>query len=148
MAPPTFASPLVAHVMRLSPGDDLSRIVEYCAERRLGATSVLSCVGSLSQVRLRLARAEDFLQLSENLEIVSLVGTICADRSHHLHLSVAKRDGSVVGGHLKGAATVETTAEVVLGEMPALRFEREVDDATGYLELQLHHASSAASHEP
>tara|TARA_B100000524_G_scaffold326710_1_gene210370 strand:- start:779 stop:1114 length:336 start_codon:yes stop_codon:yes gene_type:complete len=72
-----------------------------------------------------------------DLEIVSLVGTLSSDRSHHLHLSVSKADGSVVGGHVKGPATVRTTAELVLGAMPALSFGREFEPATGYLELRI-----------
>jgi hypothetical protein len=88
-------------------------------------------------MRLRLAGADAFLDLEESLEIVSLVGTICADADHHLHCAVARADGSVLGGHIKGPAIVATTAEVVLGEMGDLDFSRELDDATGYQELQI-----------
>ena len=43
----------------------------------------------------------------------------------------------MVGGHCKGAAPVRTTAEVVLGVLPGVRFERAHDEATGYKELRV-----------
>ena len=98
---------------------------------------MLSCVGSLSEITLRLAGAEELLTLREELEVISLSGTLCDDGEHHLHCSVSRRDGSVVGGHCKGAAPVRTTAEVVLGVLPGVRFERAHDEATGYKELRV-----------
>jgi predicted DNA-binding protein with PD1-like motif len=59
------------------------------------------------------------------------VGTVCATGEFHLHLSVSKQCGSVVGGHLKGLSTVATTAEVVLAVMPDLVFNRLPDVNTG-----------------
>lgn len=77
------------------------------------------------------------LHLDEELEIVSLVGTVSADQQFHLHIAVSRRDGSVVGGHIKGAAQVHTTAEICLASLPSLTFSREPDDTTGYKELQI-----------
>ena len=136
--PPSVASPLSVTALRLMPNDDLVQsILDHCEAEKHSATSVLTCVGSLSKLMLRLAGAEEIVTLTEELEIVSLVGTLCANRDHHLHCSVAKRDGSVVGGHIKGAATIRTTAEVVLGVLPSMSFAREMDEATGYKELSI-----------
>eukprot|EP00316_Scyphosphaera_apsteinii_P001736 CAMPEP_0119315260 /NCGR_PEP_ID=MMETSP1333-20130426/35051_1 /TAXON_ID=418940 /ORGANISM="Scyphosphaera apsteinii, Strain RCC1455" /LENGTH=290 /DNA_ID=CAMNT_0007320559 /DNA_START=160 /DNA_END=1032 /DNA_ORIENTATION=+ len=139
-----FASQVTAHALRLQPGDDLGdALINYCSKLNVSSATVLSCVGSLSEMRLRLAGAAYFLELKEPLEIVSLVGTICSDRNHHLHCAVARADGSVVGGHVKGPAVIATTAEVVLGHLNGIRFRRELDDVTGYLELQISHAEVA-----
>ena len=83
-----------------------------------------------------MAAAKEINEYVEDLEIISL-GTLCADGNHHLHCSVSRRDGSVIGGHCKGTATVRTTGEVVLCVLPDVTFTREHDDATGYLELQI-----------
>ncbi len=53
----------------------------------------------------------------------------------HLHLSVADETGAVVGGHLMDGCEVFTTAEVVIGELPGVRFRRELDATYGYREL-------------
>ena len=84
-----------------------------------------------------MAAAQEISTYEEELEIVGLVGTLCGSGDHHLHACLSRRDGSVIGGHCKGAATVRTTAEVVIGLMPGITFTREQDDATGYLELQI-----------
>lgn len=138
-------SPVVAHALRMREGDDLiSTLTSYCARHGLTATCISSCVGSLSAVQLRLAGADAFLELQEPLEIVSLVGTVAnAGASFHLHAAVSRRDGSVVGGHIKGAAPVATTAELVLTEMPEIVFTREPDAATGYAELVIRSGSIA-----
>ena len=137
-----LASPLTAHVLRLLPGDDLVQaLIGHCNEHKLSAACVLSCVGSLGSVTLRMAAAQEVVTFTEELEIVSLVGTVCADREHHLHCSVSRRDGSVLGGHCKGPAPVRTTAEIVIGVLPSLTFAREFDDVTGYKELQIRRAS-------
>ena len=130
-------SPIVGHALRLRCGDDfVTTLTSYCKRHNLSATSIVSCVGSFSALRLRLAGANEFLELHEPLEIVSLVDTVSqAGESFHLHASVSRADGSVVGGHIKGAATIATTAELVLSEMPDITFTREPDPSTGYAEL-------------
>jgi len=136
---------MVAHALRLRQGDDLvTTLTSYCARHGLAATSISTCVGSLSALRLRLAGADAYLDLREPLEIVSLVGTVAkGGESFHIHASVSRADGSVVGGHIKGVATVATTAELVLAEMPELIFTREQDASTGYLELVVRNGGSA-----
>ena len=129
---------MIVHALRLMPGDDLvESILDYCQAHALGATTIVSCVGSLSRATLRLAAAQEICTYEEELEIVSLVGTVGRDRAHHLHCSLSRRDGSVIGGHCKGAAHIRTTAEVMLGELPELEFTRTLDPATGYQELQI-----------
>lgn len=73
------------------------------------------------------------LHLSGHFEIVSLVGTL--NPEPHLHISLADRNGTVVGGHLLGDLNIFTTAELVLGEAEQLLFSREQDPRTGFPEL-------------
>lgn len=113
-----------------------------------GAHCILSIVGSLSNVTLRMPQHVSderlpLLVLDEPLEIVSAVGTFakkdeCAkssdDINFHIHLSVSNSKGQVFGGHLIDA-TVRTTAEVVLGSLSGAKFTREYDPATTFGEL-------------
>lgn len=69
----------------------------------------------------------------EDLEIVSVEGTLGEGESH-IHISVSRKDGSVVGGHLK-EGTVRITAEVTLVEFEDRVFSRELDPETSFEEL-------------
>jgi predicted DNA-binding protein with PD1-like motif len=97
---------------------------------------VISAVGSLTVVQLRLAGAAEATAIKGELEILSLSGTLSPDGAH-LHIAVADSSGAVIGGHLGAGSLVRTTAELVIGLLPAWRFSRELDPATGYAELAI-----------
>ena len=121
--------------IRLRPGADLKReLVALAARERVQASLVLTCVGSLSQARLRLAGGTEHATWQGPFEIVALTGTLSQDGGH-LHLAVADQQGRSLGGHLAEGCAVRTTAEVVLGADDRLVFAREHDSATGYEEL-------------
>ena len=130
-----LVSKTIIHALRLSPGDDLkASLAEYCKQRQIAAATIVSCVGSLSKLHLRLASATKFLQRSALFEIVSLVGTLSPD-GVHLHLSAADDSGAVWGGHLMEGNIVHTTAEIIIMELMDYQFQRVFDAATGYKEL-------------
>jgi predicted DNA-binding protein with PD1-like motif len=121
--------------LRLRPGADLkAELVALAAREGVRAGWVLTCVGSLSQARLRLAGGTEHATWQGPFEIVALTGTLSQDGSH-LHLAVADDQGRTVGGHLAEDCTVRTTAEVVVAADDRLVFAREHDPATGYDEL-------------
>jgi predicted DNA-binding protein with PD1-like motif len=72
--------------------------------------------------------------LDKCFEITSLVGTVCKDGAH-LHVTLGDSEGNTVAGHVFGDLTVQTTAEVILGEVCGVQFKREFDEETGYSEL-------------
>ncbi len=123
--------------LRLQPGADLRRVMEaWIAEQEEQAGCVLSAVGSLSVAQLRFAGATEATVIRGDLEILSLSGTLSPDGAH-LHIAVADRQGSVIGGHLGAGSLVRTTAELVIGLLPEWQFSRKLDLATGYAELQI-----------
>ena len=130
-----------AHAFRLSPGADLKAELARLTEAHgLRAGCIVSCVGSLSQARLRMpgaiGEAEVVTTFTEPLEILSLAGTLGPD-GLHVHVSLSRRDGACVGGHLVEGCIVNTTAELVIGELPDVEFRRPADPATGYNELSV-----------
>jgi predicted DNA-binding protein with PD1-like motif len=138
-----LSSPLKAYALRLKPGDDLrQQLTAFLAAHGIKAGAVLTCVGSLTTVTLRLANQDGPTVYQGHFEIVSLVGTLSTNGSH-LHLSVADSTGRTLGGHLLDGCRVYTTAEIVLGELPALEFGREADPAFGYKELVVRPAPAA-----
>lgn len=140
--PPAAASAVTAHAsrmhtltLRLRPGQDVrQQLTALAQQQHLRAATVLTCVGSLTQVSLRLANQEGPTVYRGHFEIVSLVGTLDAGSSH-LHLAVADSTGRTFGGHLLDGNLVYTTAELVLGVLEDVEFGRETDPTFGYREL-------------
>jgi len=127
------------HAFRLTPGTDLKdELARFTETQALRAGFILTCVGSLSRARLRMpgapGAAEIFRTYEEPMEIVSLVGTLSPD-GLHIHISLSRRGGHCIGGHLVSGCIVNTTAELVIGEAPEVEFHRVTDPATGYAEL-------------
>jgi len=125
--------------IRLSPGDDLRGALEQVWARLsnthdVQAGCVVSAVGSLQGAVLRYAAEPGGTRIDGALELLTLSGTFSAN-GPHLHASVSRADGTVLGGHLLPGCTVRTTAEVVLALLPDWHFTREPDAATGYAEL-------------
>jgi predicted DNA-binding protein with PD1-like motif len=133
--------------------------------RQTGAHCILSVVGSLSSVTLRMpqhrtAERLPLLRLDNvPLEIVSATGTFArmgkndAANDGHNHLYDADDDDdpqNIINFHIHLSVsdstgqvygghlidgTVRTTAEVVLGSLQNVHFRREMDPATGFDEL-------------
>ncbi|WP_338429413.1 PPC domain-containing DNA-binding protein [Synechococcus elongatus] len=123
-------------VLRLRPGQDLKQALwDWTRDRHPSAACLLSAVGSLDRVCLRLAGGDRQLHRQGPHEILSLSGSLCLD-GLHLHLAIAAATGQVWGGHLLEGCRVYTTAELVIGSLTDWQFQRQLDSATSYLELQ------------
>ena len=150
IVPPS--GPITAHCFRLHPNDALmpslkqaaSIILSRIPENRGGSAFVITAVGSLQDVTLRLANASraeghesdgnDIKRYKRRFEIVSLTGTFSRNDGCHIHISLADAKGNTIGGHLIDGV-VFTTCEVVLGTANGVEFLREMDSETGYREL-------------
>ena len=125
----------ICHCVRLRRGDDLMlSIKEFCREKHIAAGVVLSAVGCISQGRIRDASGVTIREIQDHCEIVSLNGTVSEARCH-LHIALSKEDLSTIGGHLCPGCIINTTCELVIGELPGVKFGVEEDPETGYDEL-------------
>lgn len=123
------------HALRLRPDTDLrSGLDDFLEAKQIQAAALLSCVGSLRSVSLRLAGAVREQQFAGSFEIVSAEGTLSTNGCH-IHIAIADQEGKVTGGHLCYDSLVLTTAEVVLVELQDHAFSRQFDSDTGYKEL-------------
>jgi predicted DNA-binding protein with PD1-like motif len=123
------------HAIRFLPGSDLKlEIAEFLKRETISAGAILSCVGSLKNVRLRMAGAKTLLEKTGPHEIISLSGTLSIHGSH-LHLSVSDQQGQCFGGHLTEGCVINTTFELIIAELPNFTFKRAFDPATGFDEL-------------
>lgn len=122
--------------VRLKRGDDLrTSIEEIC--RNIDMAVVLSGVGCIKGMRIRMAKAQSYLQDEEDHEIVSLNGTVIQGKCH-LHISLSDETGRCIGGHLEKGCIVNTTCELVLGILEEYTAERIFDEETGYPEAVFH----------
>ena len=122
------------HCFRLHRGEDLYESIQRYADAHHIAAGVV--LYEMLTGRLPFEGDVDVQSGTEDVEIVSLMGTV-SEHGSHLHASLAHRDLSVFGGHLRPGCLVNTTAEIVLAELPDTVFTRERDEATGYEELAI-----------
>ena len=126
---------MVCHCVRLKRGEDLlGSIKALCRDKNISAGVVLSGVGCILRGRVRDASGVTIRDIGEHCEIVSLNGTVSANRCH-IHIALSKEDLSTVGGHLCEGCIVNTTCELVIGELPGIDIGVEEDPETGYDEL-------------
>jgi len=122
---------------RLTPGTDLKHELEaFAAREKLDAAFIITCVGSLTVAAIRFAGKSDTASVAGPLEITSLTGTFSIHGSH-FHITVADENGKATGGHLKEGSVVRTTAELVIGADDSVKYLREKDEASGYMELKV-----------
>ena len=139
--PAGAATALTPYCLRLSPGDDLKYCLQTFTESRaIAAGCILTTVGSLQQASLRFAGQDSETILAGRFEIVSLVGTLSRD-GLHLHLAIADEQGHMIGGHVMPGCLIYTTAEIVVGALSGLTFQRRLDTQTGYRELAIAEAA-------
>lgn len=126
---------MTVHCIRLKRGEDLlESIRKLCAEKNIKAGVVLSGVGCILRGRVRDASGMTIREIGEHCEIVSLNGTVSASRCH-VHIALSREDLTTLGGHLCPGCIVNTTCELVIGELPGIAFGVEEDPETGYDEL-------------
>ncbi len=121
--------------IRLKPGDDLKKsLLKVAKSEKIEAGFMMSAVGSLRQLNLRFANRKNGTLKKGFFEIVSLSGTLSSS-SCHLHVLVCDKNGNSSGGHLLDGNIIYTTAELVIGIIYGIAFNREPDPATGFAEL-------------
>ena len=131
----TGTGPIRCHSLRLHRGADLMKSIQtLCKDRHIAAGAVLSAVGCISRGRVRDASGVTIREITDHCEIVSLNGTVSEKRCH-LHIALSKEDLSTIGGHLCEGCIINTTCELVIGELPGIRYGVEADPETGYDEL-------------
>lgn len=124
-----------SYCFRLHRGQDLFLCLQsFVREHQIGAAVIVSAVGCVSRARLRDASGITVREIPEEMEIVSLTGTLGEKRTH-LHAAFSKENLSTLGGHLVEGCIINTTCEVVLLQLDDVIFDAEDDPETGYDEL-------------
>ena len=130
------------YVLRLESGDDiLQSLRQFATTKRIGA-SLLEGIGSLSKVKLghydfrtKQYRYETF---EDDLEILALSGNIASMNREplpHVHITLGRRDFSVIGGHLDEGSSANMV-EIGLLKLPG-KLVKAKDTGIGLNVLQL-----------
>ena len=123
--------------LRLKPNTDLkASLKNFVNLNNIKAGYIITTVGSLKQATIRFANQTNSQVFNEKFEIVSLSGTLAAS-GIHVHMAIADQQGKVIGGHLDYGCIIYTTAEIVIGESLDFVLIRNVDQATGFKELEI-----------
>lgn len=118
-------------------GDEVIRdFTAFAKEQKLTAAQFTG-IGAFSRLTLGFFdwQAKDYkrIPVDEQVEVVALLGDIAlgddGEPSLHPHVTVARQDGTALGGHLL-AGEVRPTLEVVVHETPA-HLQRRKDAETG-----------------
>jgi predicted DNA-binding protein with PD1-like motif len=123
-------------MLRLKPHQDIKEeLVRFTHENHLKNVIILSVVGSVSTMRVRIADGVTILQKERNMEVVHMSGTITQHRIH-IHILGIDTDMQSFGGHLVEGTLVHTTLECALMELSDVyENSRVFDPETGYDEL-------------
>ncbi len=145
---PLASSPTRSYIIRLKPGQDVKAELEALARaHHLQAASIVSVVGSLTDVALRFANKPETTVLTGHFEVVAMSGYLAANE-FHCHLAVSDGEGKTLGGHLMEGNRVYTTLVVVIQEHLGLRYRREFDPTSNHQELVIDEIASVTPHSP
>ncbi|HEY8965494.1 MAG TPA: PPC domain-containing DNA-binding protein [Candidatus Methylacidiphilales bacterium] len=128
-----------AYVLAFGKGDEVASGLAEFAENQKLHSSHFAGIGAFADAKLawfdRERKAYRVIAVPEPTEVVSLLGNVAHEKGKpivHVHCALARKDGSMVGGHLL-EARVFPTLEIHLTEEPVL-VEKVHDPETG-LEL-------------
>ena len=130
------------YALRLESGDDiLQSIRQFATAKRLSA-GLLEGIGSLSKVKLGhydfKTRKYSYETFEDDLEILNLSGNIASMNRQplpHLHVTLGRRDFSVIGGHMEEGSSANMV-EIGVWKLPG-KLVKAKDDQIGLNVLQL-----------
>ena len=115
-------------VLRMLDGEDL---VSGLRSVPANAAVILGGIGMIRNARLGYWNGTDYEEheVPEPVELLAMqgnIGRLNEEPALHCHVTVARRDGTVTGGHLI-SATVANTAEIVLALPTVITLERKLE---------------------
>jgi predicted DNA-binding protein with PD1-like motif len=124
----------------LDGGDDLmASLIAFAQQSGITGAS-LHGIGAFARATVAYWNKEtkeyEEIAVDEQVEVLSIAGSLATAGEEikvHAHVSLGRRDGSAIGGHLL-RATVFPTLEVFITDIGA-RLTREKDPATGLMLL-------------
>lgn len=131
-----------SYVIRLETGDDILASLRRFAEAKRVRAAVFEGIGSLNRAKLGhydfKKRRYTYEVFEDDLEILSLAGNISTldrDALPHAHVTLGRRDFTVMGGHLD-EGSLANMVEIVVQKLPG-KLVKAKDEEIGLNLLQL-----------
>ena len=126
------------YLLRLKPNQDIKQaLIDVANMRSIKIASIVSAVGSVSSMKVRIADGKTIACDTQDREVLSLSGTLINDKIH-AHIGAISISMDVFGGHLMEGCVVHTTMEITLLDLSdEVNAERTYDSETGYDELNV-----------
>ena len=124
------------YLIRLKPKQDIKQeLIQFSKKYNIKVGSIVSAVGSVSQMNVRIADGKSVVMDQEDREVFALSGTL-VQHQIHVHIAAINTKMKVFGGHLMDGCLVHTTMEITLLDLSdSISATREYDENTGYDEL-------------
>lgn len=131
------------HVLRLEQGDDILKTIREFAKTEKIQAAFFEGIGSLYKAKLghydfKETKTYKYETFEEDLEILTLSGNLSTMNNlpmPHAHVTLGRRDFSVIGGHLE-EGSLANMVEVKLETFPG-KLEKAKDSRVGLNLLQL-----------
>jgi len=124
-------------VVSVPHGSDLLGFIEDFAAQKGIAAAQISGIGAVQKAVVGYydQAKREYLSnaIDEPMEISALLGNVSLKDSKpfpHIHISLAKKDGSLVGGHLS-AGTIVFACEIIIHKLEGVAPVRGFDEQTG-----------------
>ena len=101
-------------ILKLESGNDLLISLTEIANKENKSGYILSAVGNLSKAIIKCPGKKQSTLIKNNLEIISLNGTIYPDKGH-LHISFSDENCNVWAGHLKEGTIILKGVDMLIG---------------------------------
>ena len=132
-----------SYILRLEQGDDVLKTMKDFAEKQRIRAGFFEGIGSLYRAKLghydfQETKTYKYQTLEEDLEILTLSGNVSrmgAEALPHAHVTLGRRDFSVIGGHLE-QGSLANMVELNLARLPG-NLEKAKDSKVGLNLLQL-----------
>lgn len=130
-------------VLRLEQGDDILKSLREFADAQKIRAAFFEGIGSLYKARLghydfKHTKTYKYETFDEDLEILTLSGNVSTMNHHalpHAHITLGRRDFSVIGGHLE-EDSLANMVEINMVKIPG-KLEKAKDSNVGLNLLQL-----------
>lgn len=124
------------YLIRLLPNQDIKQeLIEFSRINSISVGSIISAVGSVSEMNVRIADGKTVVDSLEYREVFALSGTVIQNNLH-AHIAAINSSMEVFGGHLMVGCIVHTTMEITLLDLSDdIHAKRIYDENTGYDEL-------------